>query len=286
MILDSMPNKRLSRSITALEALKTRENGSAEEIADLAAFELGRVLTDADLCRRADLDASTCREAIATLVSGGNIRQLLPGKYISSRTLAALGEKCTRLLRNYHAAQPLRSGMNIAELRQKLMPKEEIADAGAVLYALRDNNAITLSEKEAALPDFSIELSSPQVKIREKLLEMLRSAGFDTPSPDELAPNFEKSEKTDFDRVLESLISSGDLIQLSQQVIWTKEAFEKAVALLRSHFEKEDEITLAGCRDLLKTSRKYALAFLEYLDRKQATRKQGDARKLAKGLDF
>ena len=41
-------------------------------------------------------------------------------------------------------------------------------------------------------------------------------------------------------------------------------------------------ITVADFRDRYQTSRKYALAFLEYLDRINVTRRDGDFRRLAK----
>ena len=43
---------------------------------------------------------------------------------------------------------------------------------------------------------------------------------------------------------------------------------------------REGTITLAQARDLLGTSRRYAQAFLEDLDRQRVTRRVGDARVL------
>ncbi|MBC7344886.1 MAG: SelB C-terminal domain-containing protein, partial [Clostridia bacterium] len=42
-------------------------------------------------------------------------------------------------------------------------------------------------------------------------------------------------------------------------------------------------ISLAEVRDILGTSRKYALPFLEYLDQTKVTRRVGDKRVLAGG---
>lgn len=46
------------------------------------------------------------------------------------------------------------------------------------------------------------------------------------------------------------------------------------------HLKKEGTITLAQVRDLFSTSRKYAQAFLEYLDAQGITRRVGDERVL------
>ena len=82
------------------------------------------------------------------------------------------------------------------------------------------------------------------------------------------------------------MISNGELVMLSQQVYWLRIDFNEAIEQMKKHFEKNDEITLAECRDILGTSRKYALAFLEFLDGKQVTSLQGDSRKLKKGFDI
>ncbi len=42
-----------------------------------------------------------------------------------------------------------------------------------------------------------------------------------------------------------------------------------------------ETVTVATVRDLFGTSRKYALAFLEYLDSEHITRRRGDERVLA-----
>ena len=284
VILDSSPGKRAPRGKAGLEALRIREQGSDEELAELAASALGRAFTGIDMRRRADMDEGACREAIGSLLGSGRLIGLGADKYSSAETLGILGGKAASLLESYHSSYPLRTGMNVAELRQKLLPDTETADASAVLNALRDLGTIALSEREAALPDFSVSLTPSQKKTRDELMKIMSEARYETPLPDELAAMFAKPGKNEFEQVLESAKSNGELIMLSPQVLWTKEAYLKATGLLRVHFETEEEITLAQCRDLLGTSRKYALAFLEYLDRTQATRKQGDSRRLARGL--
>jgi selenocysteine-specific elongation factor len=49
---------------------------------------------------------------------------------------------------------------------------------------------------------------------------------------------------------------------------------------LRLELEGRGEITVAEVRDLFATSRKYALALMEHLDRAGTTYRQGDVRRL------
>ena len=48
--------------------------------------------------------------------------------------------------------------------------------------------------------------------------------------------------------------------------------------MLEAHLAAEKELTLATMRDILITSRKYALPLIEYYDRMHFTRRVGDIR--------
>jgi len=284
IILDSMPGKRISRTEPALEAFRIREQGSDTEIANLIAYDLGRVLTEADLCRHADLDKKACKAAIEYLLVSKDILKLQQENYISTRVLENIGKECTELLGNYHRKNPLRGGMILAELRQKLLSDLSTADANAVVNTLKNNEIIKLTGNNVALPNFSIEYTETQQKIHAKLQNELSIAGYDVKTPDELSALFPKNEKREFEQIFESMISSGEAVMLSKQIFWSRDAYDKAIDLIKNHFNKNKQITLSECRDLLGTSRKYALALLEHLDGKQVTRLEGDTRKLAKGF--
>jgi selenocysteine-specific elongation factor len=52
------------------------------------------------------------------------------------------------------------------------------------------------------------------------------------------------------------------------------------VAGVVDHMKSHGQITVAEVRDLFHTSRKYALALMEYLDEQKITRRIGDQRVL------
>jgi selenocysteine-specific elongation factor len=59
----------------------------------------------------------------------------------------------------------------------------------------------------------------------------------------------------------------------------TKEQHDKMLNLLKDFYAKKKEMTVAEFRDILSTSRKYALPLLEYLDSNRITLRVGDIRK-------
>jgi selenocysteine-specific elongation factor len=53
-------------------------------------------------------------------------------------------------------------------------------------------------------------------------------------------------------------------------------ALEALIARIMAICERDGEVTLAGVRDELGTTRRYAQALLEYMDGQRVTRRQGD----------
>ncbi|MCA9823439.1 MAG: SelB C-terminal domain-containing protein, partial [Dehalococcoidia bacterium] len=74
------------------------------------------------------------------------------------------------------------------------------------------------------------------------------------------------------------LVESGQVVDTGAGVVFDANVFTGMVAALRAEVGYEGTVTLAQVRDLFGTSRKYAQAFLEYLDVLRITRRVGDAR--------
>ena len=67
---------------------------------------------------------------------------------------------------------------------------------------------------------------------------------------------------------------------MGEGVAFAGEAYREMVERVTEHLRREGSITLAQVRDLFGTSRKYAQALLEHLDRERVTRRVGDERVL------
>lgn len=74
------------------------------------------------------------------------------------------------------------------------------------------------------------------------------------------------------------------LLIKAPHITWHRETYDRVYEIARNHFETHETLTLAYFRDLLNTSRKYALAALEYYDKNRYTRKEGDSRRIMLGF--
>ena len=80
--------------------------------------------------------------------------------------------------------------------------------------------------------------------------------------------------------MLNLLLEERKLIKVSDDVIFLTSAYDKMVEEIVAHIRSQGKVTVAEVRDLFHTSRKYALALMEYLDRQKITRRIGDERVL------
>jgi selenocysteine-specific elongation factor len=80
--------------------------------------------------------------------------------------------------------------------------------------------------------------------------------------------------------VLSALMYQGVLIRLNEDVLFLRETHDEMIARIVAFIKEHGSTTVAQVRDLFNTSRKYALAVMEYLDERKITRRVGDERVL------
>ena len=92
---------------------------------------------------------------------------------------------------------------------------------------------------------------------------------------------FGRSEKSGAStEVVRALERRGDVVRLSDDVAFTRDAYEKAVGLVKEMVAASGSVTVAQLRDRMGASRRPVLALLEHLDAERVTRRVGDARVL------
>jgi selenocysteine-specific elongation factor len=77
--------------------------------------------------------------------------------------------------------------------------------------------------------------------------------------------------------VLAALIDLERLVAVAPDVIFRQEDYTRMLGDVRRLIQQNGTLTVAQARDHFNTSRRYVLAFLEYLDTIGVTTRQGDA---------
>lgn len=123
------------------------------------------------------------------------------------------------------------------------------------------------------LPDHRVVLDGDQQRIRDALIATLDAAPFAPPGLSATAQAVGASAA-----LVAELEAAGVLVRLDTDIAMTAETLDRAEELLRDTAAAEGPLTASRARQVLDTSRKYALPLLEELDRRGVTRRHGDAR--------
>ena len=81
-------------------------------------------------------------------------------------------------------------------------------------------------------------------------------------------------------QVYYTLISRGKIVEVTRNVVFDKNDLDQIIQETRSLLGNDHEISAGEFRDHFNTTRKYAIALLEYLDKNEITERIGDFRVL------
>ncbi|MCG0275553.1 MAG: selenocysteine-specific translation elongation factor [Thermosediminibacteraceae bacterium] len=184
-------------------------------------------------------------------------------------------DEAKEILENYHKKFPLSEGMAKEELRSRLNMEAKVFEA--VLERWVNEGLVESKGKTVNMKGFTVKVSERQKEIAEKILLEFKEKGWAPPGLNELVASFSE-EAEEVKEVLNWLVSRGDIIKINEEIYMAREWVEKARELLQKFFSENSELTVAQFRDMLGTTRKYALPLLEYMDGIKVTRRLKDIR--------
>lgn len=277
VILDSNPMKHKRNDPAVLAALNIKDTGSEKEKIEEALKEYSsRYETTAFLKTHTNIDSELFDSIVQVLLEQGQFFPINSNVVIHKAFLQSMEQRAEKLLTRYHEENPLRAGMKRDEFRSKLFPDQDIAVADKVTDYMVKDGVLTTPQGAVALASFAVQFSADQEKLMAQLEKVFLDGGYAVPSLDEVAAQFSKEKA--FKQVLESMITAGKLIKLTDQILYHVDVYQQALKLAMDYVAEHGQITLGETRDLLGSSRKYTLALLEYWDRKNITKKVGEAR--------
>ena len=191
--------------------------------------------------------------------------------YFESEGLRRLVNAAKSLLAEFHEANPLRSGLQREELRNRL--RLDSGQFNDFISRLELEEVVQVEGAVLRLASHRVELTEEQERAVSALLEVLRKAGINAPPLNELAKRFGVT-----DELLDSLGAEGRLVRVASNLAYEAESFEGIKGSIVKLIEDRGKIDVAGLRDHFASSRKYCLPILEYLDSAGITRRVGDFR--------
>jgi len=270
IVVDPHPAARHRRfKPEVLARLETLARGTPEEI--VWQFLTARGSTPAEI---KDIVSGTglSEASVAQALSAQAANLIVLGTlYLTTPHWRTLAEKIRTLLSEYHRQYPLRAGLPREELKSRLGLAPRVFER--VLERAALENILVANEDVVRQPDFVVTFTPELQKKIDALLAQFHRAPYTPPSAQD-------AEAAIGIEAVNALVAQGTLVRLNDQVLLTPQALQTMHAWVVATIQTHGEVTVAQVRDHFNTSRKYAVALLEYFDEKRVTKRVGDARVL------
>ena len=269
-VLDPQPGRQHRRFRPELLArLRTLAEGTAAELL-FQRLQRMEPVTQGKLLQESNMDRPDAEAALAELIQDGLLVQL-DNFLLSQAKWSQLQDQISQLIDRYHEENPLRLGMSREEMRSRLnLPAaifQSVIEEAVRLEILTSSDALVLR------PGFAITFSPQQQTRIDRNLAAFERAGVNSPSVKEARAELG-------DEIYLALVDLKRLQPISGEVVYTTEVYQSICGQIIDFLESHGAISAAEVRDLLQTSRKYAIALLEHLDERRITRRVGDRREL------
>ena len=260
VVLDVEPPTRAGTSVAA--RLRARVAASRDDLPAVLVTERGAV------------PAAEVAILTGSRAAGG----VVVGEWLVSDALrAAVDIVVTEMLASHHAEHPLDQGADLVLVRRAVtrtlrgarVPSENsLADA---LLADLDERGIT------ARDSITIRLSSHRVELETRTPDVERLLAAIGGEREATPPTVKELIAAGIPRdVIDAAARKVFVVRLTPDLVVTPEFVARAEAAIRD--AGDAGITVSAIREVLGTSRKYAIPLMEWFDAQSITRRQGDLR--------
>ena len=283
MVLLAHPRRRtnLSEAMRALlDDLRVGSFGSAV----LRAVEVQNMPATAEqVARFIGADASAIA---ATLESPEAERALIRlGKpsgelfYLSKPMFRKLAGAIERELIGFHSANPAEAGMSKEALRRKCFPNMSAACFDALLDRLSGDGTVVAHSGLIGHPSAQGSARQALNDAADALASLLAEQGM---SPEALSRLAQRAGLTQqmASKAMGTLVDSGRAYRVSADLFFDTDAIASAKEAVAEHLRAGGAGTAAALKEVMGTSRKFAMPLLEKFDAEGFTKRTGDERSL------
>jgi selenocysteine-specific elongation factor len=278
-VVDPTPAGRHRRFAKDLVArLESLAGGTPQEILSQALADQGEAAAAA-LAQASALNLDTVLQLLSVQAAAGDVL-LIEGDLENIQAGSVVAAKPfwqgirTRILEElgfFHERFPLRLGMPREDLRSRI--RASTALFRAALESLHSEGKVVLEGALAAAAEHEVRFTDAQQDAVRRMMAAFAAQPFATPGMKQVRAELG-------DEVAESLVAQGRLVQVSPEVVFRAEDYQHMLKMVKAIGAESGEFTVANVRDRFGTSRKYVLAFLEYLDSIGVTERVGEGRRL------
>ncbi|MDR7426823.1 MAG: selenocysteine-specific translation elongation factor, partial [Armatimonadota bacterium] len=211
--------------------------------------------------------------AAARLVAQGRVIQVRE-RLFDAAAVDRVTARVRELLVEAHQQMPWRMGVPREELKTRAAPGADDRLFAAVLDRLLAAGTVAVTRGLVHLGTHRPVFAPEEESLRRAILHALGEGRFSPPTLQEVGARLGSGPA--FARMVQSLLEEGALVEVAPGIVFAAEIVEEVARRVVAMAQATGEVTVAQVRDALGTSRKFALALLEYFDGIRLTRRLGD----------
>jgi selenocysteine-specific elongation factor len=226
-----------------------------------------------DLLRLSGYSAAVVAAAAAGLIRAG---QAVPAGelLVDVERWEAWRRQGAELIAAHHQAHPELGALPLSELRSGLKAAQVPSEAFGALIAAWQQDGYVIARAGIRHGGHQPQLPPALREAGERVRRSLAEGKLAPPSAKELAPDAAGR------KALRYLVEAGEAVEISPEVVLSREAFDQAVALISRHLRLHGRATVSELRLAAGTTRRVLVPLLEKLDADGLTRRAGDWRLL------
>ena len=269
---------RIDRGSAVAGALQSGH--SAHEVAVLGALKSAEpaAFGSAEIARKANLREETVQVALTALVQRGEVLHVLrPAGYVDAEAAQAVLASALEHLSQAHRREPWSMGLTSLALSRAISVPEALLVR--MLGAFSEDGRIAHRAGYFSTADFTPKLSGEQQTFFEEQMPA-DPANPLAPLPlPALAAAVKQSRIEGIAKAFDTLFAKGVLVKVNDEV-YRGTQMAQIRARVETFLRADAQMTMAQFRDLIGTSRKYAVPLLEWFDAHGITVRSGDYRML------
>lgn len=272
--------KRRAATPALRETLKRVIEGDAEEAVDAcAALSRWSGVLETRLPIITGLPSSVAAAAVPALIEAGAC--VVAGRVYHRDTVESGRKLILDAVSSFHAEAPLRPGIPLEELRQRIPSDEGSRLADDLLATLESEGKLRLRAGLASISGFEPELTPGQRTVYDTVLRIYHDSGLAPPAVDELPGELQKNR--DLWPILKLLEARAEIVALDGDFFMATSTLEDAENRVIDELGGRQGLGPSDFKEVLPVSRKHLIPILAYFDRKGVTSRTDAGREVAKG---
>ncbi len=282
-VLTAHPDRRHRRfSQKVIRQFKSLSSGSIQDTILIQLSDL-KISTLSHLLGIIEVEEESAVQSIELLIQNGKIilfeekSGLNPTSWlITEKHWSELSKKIIGIIADYHKKYPLKEGIRMEDTSNLIGVSRKAISL--IAEKMQSEGNIKKSGTHLILHDHQVVFSANQLDLIKQFEVVFSESPF-------LAPSVNECVEIVGEEVYYALVSKGKIVEITPSVVFQQEDLDNIIQETRELLEICEKITVGEFRDHFNTTRKYAVALLEYLDVIGITKRIDDFRVLKEGVE-